>query len=165
MSSDPQDLDPQQQEQMRQYVEQLRSAEPAEILAQAFTMLGTGAEVKLGRPDARVLIDAIAALVDAIDGRVPQQLLDGMRNGLVQLQQAQVQAESEAGAEQQPSAPQEPATPPQDSAPPGEAGQGGGPGTPGGQGAAGSGSAGQSQSGRMTDRLWVPGRGQPPQAG
>lgn len=154
MSSGPQDLDPQQQEQMRQYVEQLRAAEPAEIVAQAFTMLGTAAEVKLGRPDARLLIDAIGALVDVSDGRVPQQLMDGMRNGLVQLQQAQVQAEGEQGAEEQA------AGGPEEAAPTQGPGQGAAPG--GAQGAQG---GGQSQSGRMTDRLWVPGRDEPPQAG
>lgn len=153
MSSDPnQEQDPQQQEQMREYVEQLRSAEPAEIVAQAFTMLGTGAEVKLGQPDARVLIDAIDGLVTGVEGNVPQQLLDGMRSGVSQLQQAQVQAEAQAGGGAAPQPQHPPAGSPQPS-----------PGGPaGGQGGPAGGQQGEDQS--MTDRLWVPGRDQPPPA-
>lgn len=165
MSSDPQYADAQQQEQMRQYVEQLRAADPSEIVAQAFTMLGTGAEVKIGRPDARVLIDAASGLVAAVEDHMPQQLRDGLRNGLAQLQQAQVQAEGQAeggaagaegGAEAGSAAP---------GAGAGDAGQGGQPGA--GAGGAGQGGQPGAQPGggqRMTDRLWVPGRDQPPPA-
>lgn len=134
-----------QEEQLREYVDQLRAADPAEIVAQAFTMLGTGAEVKLGRPDARVLIDALGGLVSAVEGRVPQQLMDGMRSGVAQLQQAQVQAEA---------APEEP---------PGDGGEGTAP-PPGESQAAGAPppQAPQAEDQRHTDRLWIPGRDQPP---
>jgi hypothetical protein len=152
MTSEPEPTDAEQQEQMRQYVEQLRAADPAEIVAQAFTMLGTGAEVKIGRPDARVLIDALGGLVGGAEGRVPPQLLDGMRNGLTQLQQAQVAAEREQS---------EPAPPASGAGRPAAAdGAAGGP-AAGGQAPSSGGTAQDDES--MTDRLWIPGRGgQPP---
>lgn len=153
MSSDPREADPQQQEQMREYVEQLRSADPSEIVAQAFTMLGTGAEVKLGQPDARVLIDALAGMVGAIEERVPDELASGMRNGLTQLQQAQVQAESQASA-QQPGAGEPQAAPSAGRGDSAEQAQPGGQARPGGQP--------QPEESSMTDRLWVPGRDAPP---
>ncbi len=136
MSSDPSGADAQQQEQMREYVEQLRAAQPEEIVAQAFTMLGTGAEVKLGRPDARVLIDAVSGLVEAVAGQLSDELVSGMRDGVSQLQQAHVQAESQAGAEPAPEAP-----------------RGGQPPQPGAEQPS---QQGQDES--MTERLWVPGR-------
>ncbi|QBI21555.1 hypothetical protein ER308_19595 [Egibacter rhizosphaerae] len=143
MSGDPQEQQP-SDEQMRAYVEQLRAADPSEIVAQAFAMLGTGAQTKLGRPDARVLIDAAQAMVDALEGRLPDQLAQGMRNDLSQLQQAQVQSESEAGA-----APEQQA---------GQSDLGAAPG--GGDAASGQGGEQSSeQSGqRAADRLWIPGQ-------
>lgn len=134
------------EEEVQQYLEQLRSAEASEIIAQAFNMLATGAQVKMGRPDARVLIDALAGVVDNVTQQLPEEVGNQMRESVGQLQTAQVQAEQEAAGE---------------AAPAGE-GEAGGQGAgaasqeTGGQ----SGQSGQStQSGqRMTDRLWVPGK-------
>lgn len=135
------------EEELQAYLEQLRAADPAEIVAQAYTMLGTGAEVKLGRSDARVLIDAMAALSDATASALDKDLVERMRNGVVQLQTAQVQAERQAapgaaaGGSPRPGAadasPREPAGAPRQEqrTAEGEAG-------------------GQS----LTDRLWIPGR-------
>ncbi|MEX0658807.1 MAG: hypothetical protein WD080_06700, partial [Egibacteraceae bacterium] len=134
------------QEEMEAYLAQLREAEPAELVAQAYTMLGTGAEVKLGRPDARVLIDAMGALTEAVAGGVAEDLTTRMRNGVVQLQTAQVQAEREAGGEAPaPAAPGSPSshapggTPPTASEPSRQP-------------------PGQSQGQKPADRLWIPGR-------
>lgn len=129
------------EEEVQQYLEQLRSAEAAEIIAQAFNMLATGAQVKMGRPDARVLIDALAGVVDNTGEQLPEEVGNQMRESVGQLQTAQVQAEQEASG--------------QDAS--------GGEGETGGQ-AAGASQSGQSsqstESGqRMTDRLWVPGKG------
>ena len=136
--SDPSQQGQPSQEEMQAYIEQLRAADPSEIIAQAFTMLGTGAELKLGRPDARVLIDAVAALVDAVGDRVSDELRSGMESGLAQLQQAQVQAEQQAGEAASDAAPSEPAAEaPPASPPPSQ--------SPG-------------QGGKSSDRLWVPGR-------
>ncbi|MFO8076502.1 MAG: hypothetical protein ACQETV_05185 [Actinomycetota bacterium] len=136
--SDPSQQGQPSQEEMQAYIEQLRAADPSEIVAQAFTMLGTGAELKLGRPDARVLIDAVAALVGAVGDRVSDELRSGMESGLAQLQQAQVEAEQQAGGAagepegSEPTAQAPPSSPPPSQSP--------------GQGSQGS------------DRLWVPGR-------
>lgn len=136
------------QEEMEAYLEQLRQAEPAELVAQAYTMLGTGAEVKLGRSDARVLIDAMAALTEAAAGGVAEDLTTRMRNGVVQLQTAQVQAEREAGREG--AAAQAGQPPP--AAPGGPAGSPDPTPQPSGQ------TPGQPQGEKPTDRLWIPGR-------
>lgn len=149
--SDPRSSDAQQQEQMRQYVEQLRAADPAEIVAQAFTMLATGAEVKLGRPDARVLIDSLSGLAGAAESRVPEQLARGMQDAVAQLQQAQVAAERQAEAAQE-SASAETGVP--DEGQGGEAGGAAGAAT----GQDPSDALGRDDDQRMTDRLWIPGR-------
>lgn len=133
------------EEELRAYLEQLRDADVAQVVVQAYQVLGTGAEVKLGRPDARALIDAMSALVGAVDGHVDAKLAGQMADGVRQLQMAQVQAEQGGGAEQ----------PTGEQAPDDRAGEPAEPGQP---------TAGEEQ--RLTDRLWVPGRpGPPPKAG
>lgn len=126
------------QEELQAYLEQLRAAPAEEIVIQAYSLLGTGAEVKLGRPDARLLIDAMAGLVQAAGPRLGE-LGPRMNSGLAQLQMAQVEAERQApqGAAPEPAAATPQPPPPAD--PPGTAPQD---------------AAGQ----RMTDRLWIPGR-------
>lgn len=86
------------EEEVRAYVEQLREADAADLVVQAYTMLGTGAEVKLGRPDARVLIDAMAGVVQAAGRSLPEQLVSQLATGVGQLQSAQVQAEQHVAA-------------------------------------------------------------------
>lgn len=132
------------EEEVQQYLEQLRSAEAAEIIAQAFNMLATGAQVKMGRPDARVLIDALAGVVDNTSEQLPEEVGNQMRESVGQLQTAQVQAEQEASGQA--------ASGGEDEA----GGQAGGA-SQGGQSGQSSQSADSGQ--RMTDRLWVPGKG------
>lgn len=135
------------EEELRAYLEQLREADSTEVVAQAYTMLGTGAEVKLGRSDARVLIDAMAAIVEATQASLEPDLVERMRNGVAQLQSAQVQAERQAAGG--PPADQE-GEPPQTAAPqpPPDAPGQGQPGAPEPGGAKES----------PADRLWIPGR-------
>lgn len=139
------------EEEMKAYLEQLRDADPAEIVAQAYTMLGTGAEVKLGRSDARVLIDAMGALAEIVQGRLEESLVTRMRNGVVQLQTAQVQAERQAAGE--PAQEDDASGAAQAGPAPGDA-EHGEPRAPGPEqpkpDAGGQGS--------MTDRLWIPGQ-------
>lgn len=147
------------EEELRAYLEELRSAEITDIVVQAYRLLGTGAEVKLGRHDARALIDAMAAVVDATDGRVPSDLTSQMREGVRQLQVAQVQAESageapagasgEAGGEQA-GGEQAGAGGPESRRPASDTGRAGS----GQRGAR----PGSQQADKMTDRLWIPGR-------
>lgn len=85
------------EEEMRAYLENLRNAQPVEIVVQSFGILATASEVKLGRGDARVLIDGMAALLEATADRMPSQIVDRMRQTVSQLQLAQVQVEREGG--------------------------------------------------------------------
>lgn len=134
-------------EDVQAYVEQLRGAEPQDIIAQAYTMLGTGAEVKLGREDARVLIDAMEAITSAAEQRLSGDLPERMRNGVVQLQTAQVQAERQQAGEAEGAGQAE------------QGQQAGGPQAPGQEQQ----SASQGQQGDQgksaAERLWIPGRG------
>jgi hypothetical protein len=124
------------EEEVQQYLEQLREAESSDVLAQAFNMLATGAQVKLGRSDARLLIDALSAISEAVADQLSEQFGQQMRSSVSQLQSAQVQAEQQAGDE-----------------PAGAAS------APQGSQAASQGSQ-QAEGGdqRLTDRLWVPGQ-------
>jgi hypothetical protein len=132
------------EEELRAYLEQLREADATEILVQAYTMLGTGAEVKLGRADARVLIDAMGGLVSAVGQRLGE-LGTRMQSGVAQLQMAQVEAERQASQQASPPQGDQPGRrPPQADQSPQQAEQ------PAQQ------NAGGQQ--RMTDRLWIPGR-------
>lgn len=141
-------------EELQAYVEQLRTTDPRDIVAQAFSMLGTSAEVKLGTPDARVLIDAMAGILGSAGPSLPE-LAPQMESYVGQLKMAQVQMEAEAragGGEASAAAAAQPgqATPPTQG--PGPAAQPGGPGQP----------APEPESSKLTDRLWIPGRGGPP---
>jgi hypothetical protein len=83
------------EEELQAYLAQLREADVAQVVVQAYQVLGTGAEVKMGRADARLLIDAMDAFVATLDGRVPGELVEQMRAGVRQLQTAQVRAEQD----------------------------------------------------------------------
>ncbi|MGH8932975.1 MAG: hypothetical protein ACRDZO_20715 [Egibacteraceae bacterium] len=127
------------EEELRQYVAQVREAPVADLLTQAYTMLGAWAEAKLGRGDARALIDGLSGLVQAAASGLPANLAKQMRDGIGQLQLLQVQAEQQLAAREQPSASAS-------------------------QGASGA-QAGEPRPTRepppekpMTDRLWIPGR-------
>jgi hypothetical protein len=125
------------EEELRAYLESLRAAQPVEVLVQSFGILATASEVKLGRSDARVLIDAMTALVDATDQHIPPEIATRMRQTITQLQMAQVEAEREgtadAATEAQPSAPGAPSTP-EDT------------------------SAAEARQESPASRLWIPGR-------
>lgn len=132
------------EEELRAYLDQLREADATEILVQAYTMLGTGAEVKLGRADARVLIDAMGGLVSSVGQRLGE-LGTRMQSGVAQLQMAQVEAERQASQQASPPQADQTARPQQAEQPPQQ-------------------NAGGQQQ-RMTDRLWIPGRDpQPPRS-
>lgn len=143
--SDPMNDGP-TEEQMRAYLENLRDAQPVEIVVQAFGLLATASEVKLGRIDARVLIDGMAALLEATAERMPAEIADRMQQTVAQLQMAQVQAERDLAAaetgEQDAGAVDEGAQAPPSAEPPSAAQQQ------------------QQQQPRedVTNRLWIPGR-------
>jgi hypothetical protein len=130
--SDPTTSGPSEEE-LRAYLESLRAAQPVEILVQSFGILATASEVKLGQPDARVLIDAMAALLEATAEHMPAEIVTRMRQTVSQLQLAQVQAERDAASGPSGSAQEE--APPQPD-----------------------GSADQASGEPPSSRLWLPGR-------
>jgi hypothetical protein len=125
------------EEEMQAALSQLREAPVAEVIIDILQGLLSAAQVKIGRRDGRLLLDAAALVNDHAAGHVDAALTDQVNNALTQLRMAQVEAEKEiaASGEAQPSdvagseAPTEAdnATPPPDEPSP-------------------------------TSRLWVPGR-------
>lgn len=133
------------QEEIEAYYAQLREAPVEDLLMQCIGMLAAGAEAKLGRPDARTLIDAMAGLVQVGDGQLGE-ATEQLKAAVAQLQMAQVQVERQMqaqaggaeGDDEGASAADGQDTPPQASPPP-----------------AAQPSAAQP---KPTDKLWLPGR-------
>ncbi len=124
---------------------ELREAPVEEVIAQAANLLLQAAQVKLGRPDARVLIDAVAAVAGTVADRTRGGLAAQIGEAVAQLRLAQVEAERELGTgpvEGEPGAP----TGGVDRDRPGP-----GAGRPTAPGGSAPGAPGAS-------RLWVPGR-------
>lgn len=140
------------EEQVRAYLSELREADASDIVVQAVSLLLNGAQVKLGRPDARMLIDAADGLLDAVGQRLEDRLTQELRSVLSQLRVAQVDAEKEEG-DQAPAQERE--------APPGEAGRrraaagGRQDRPPSGGPSAGAGQE-RGEGGATSSRLWVP---------
>jgi hypothetical protein len=138
--------EPQKQDQSRpaaddatEIVKQLRSAPVEEIVAEAFFMLLNAAQIKLGRRDARLLIDLSTVMLEQAGGYLPETLVKQVEQSLGQLRLGQVSAENELAKRGQP----EPNDLTQFPTPPASR-------------STGSPSAASSES--PTSRLWVPGR-------
>ena len=83
------------EEELRAYLGQLREAPADQVLAEVLSGLLNAAQVKLGRRDARLLLDIAAAAVDAGRDRLPSELTQQVDEVLTQLRLAQVEAERE----------------------------------------------------------------------
>jgi hypothetical protein len=83
------------EEEVRAYLGQLRAAPADQVLAEVFSGLLNAAQVKVGRRDARLLLDATAALLAEVRAVLPQELVTQLDDVLSQLRMAQVQAEPE----------------------------------------------------------------------
>lgn len=83
------------EEEAREYLRQLRSAPADQILADVLFSLLNTAQAKLGRRDARLLIDLSALVLDHVRDQVPGTLAQQVDEVLGQLRVAQVQAESD----------------------------------------------------------------------
>jgi hypothetical protein len=116
---------------VRAMLAEMREAPAEQVLAEVASVLLQAAQVKIGRPDARVLLDAVAAVATAIEGRAQDGLVGQVQNAVTQLRLAQVEAERELGIAPPPD---RPATPAPAAGAPGAA------------------------SARPAPRLWVPGR-------
>ncbi len=92
------DLGGQQQpseEEIRAYLSQLREAPVDQVLAEVSNALLNAAQVKVGRRDGRLLIDATAAVTDAVRGHAAEELTSQLDQALTQLRMAQVEGEQQ----------------------------------------------------------------------
>jgi hypothetical protein len=84
------------EEHARQYAEQLRSAPAEQVVTEVLSSLLNLAQVKLGRRDARLLIDLCAVLLGHSRRYLSSDLSTQVDQALSQLRLAQVQAEGAA---------------------------------------------------------------------
>ena len=92
------DLGGQQQpseEEIRAYLSQLREAPVDQVLAEVANALLNAAQVKVGRRDGRLLIDALGAMNDAVRGHAAEELTTQLDQALQQLRMAQVEGEQQ----------------------------------------------------------------------
>jgi hypothetical protein len=135
------------EQQAQEYARQLRSAPVEQIVTEILSGLLNAAQVKLGRRDARLLIDLTALVHEQARRYLPADLTKQVDQLLAQLRLAQVQSESAAA--DQPAEPNDLAevpTPPAGAATPPPAPSAPQPGQP---------PPGQPPP---ASRLWVPGR-------
>jgi hypothetical protein len=86
---------------LEQMLVRMREAPVEQVLVEVVNVLLQAAQVKLGRPDARVLIDAVAAVAEVASGRIDPALVGQVGQAVAQLRLAQVEAEggAEGGAQ------------------------------------------------------------------
>lgn len=102
------------EEELREYLSQLRTVPADRIVLDALTSVLTAAQAKLGRRDARLLIDLSAATLDHTRAHLPDEQTRQFDEVVRQLQAAQVQAEQQvanSGAEEPNDLSQAPAPP------------------------------------------------------
>lgn len=83
------------EEEVRQYLAQMRGAPVEQVVAEVLQGLLNAAQVKLGRNDARLLLDIAAQVNDALRGTGDEELVSQVDQALSQLKMAQVEAEGE----------------------------------------------------------------------
>ncbi len=138
------------EEEVRAYLGQLRQAPADQVVAEVMSGLLNAAQVKLGRQDARLLIDIAAAAVDAGRDRLPEELSQQVDQVLTQLRMAQVDAEREVADQGHDE--------PSDLGAPSAAGHGAGEGAPAGEPRRPEPDPAPGTSGDAASRLWIPGR-------
>lgn len=89
------------EEEIREYLGQLRQAPAEQVLAEVLSGLLNAAQVKVGRRDGRLLIDVAANLVDQAREHLSEQLTQQVDEVLAQLRLAQVEGEREIDAARQ----------------------------------------------------------------
>lgn len=83
------------EEELRQYLGEMRQAHVGEIVAQVVSALLNGAQVKLGRRDARLLIDLADGVTSQAGPHIDERFTQEVSQVLSQLRMAQVEAEEE----------------------------------------------------------------------
>jgi hypothetical protein len=84
------------------YARRLRALPVDEVLGEILFSLLNAAQVKLGRRDARLLIDVAAVAHEHARSHLPSELTGQIDQALGQLRMAQVNAENHAGRQGQP---------------------------------------------------------------
>jgi hypothetical protein len=90
------------EEQLREYLSQLREVPAEQVAAELLSTTLNAAQAKIGRRDARLLIDLSAAMMDHVRRYVSTELGTQVDHALGQLRLAQVRAESTAPAQGEP---------------------------------------------------------------
>ncbi len=85
------------EEQLREYLAQLREVPAEQVVAELLSSTLNAAQAKLGRRDARLLIDLSAVMMDHVRRHVSGDLANQVDNVLQQLRLGQVRAEESAG--------------------------------------------------------------------
>lgn len=85
-------------EEVRAYLEQVRGAPVDQVVAEVASALLNAAQVKLGRRDARLLLDLVGDVTERVRGVLPDELTKQLSDVLAQLRLAQVEAEREVAA-------------------------------------------------------------------
>lgn len=83
------------EEEVRQYLSQMRAAPAEQVVAEVLQGLLNAAQVKLGRRDARLLLDAAAELAERTGPALSDDLRTQLGEVLSQLRMGQVEAERE----------------------------------------------------------------------
>jgi hypothetical protein len=92
------------EDEVRAYVEKLRTAPADQLLVELLFTALNAAQVKLGRNDARLFIDFSGMLVDHLREYLPDDAVSQADQALGQLRLAQVQAEGEVARSDRPEA-------------------------------------------------------------
>ncbi|WP_129662521.1 hypothetical protein [Phytoactinopolyspora endophytica] len=128
-------------EDIRKYLEQLRPVPADQVLAETLSSTLTAAQAKLGRYDARLLIDTAGLIFTHARGYLNDEAAKQFEQVLNQLRMAQVQAEQRsAGQQEENDLPQPPAPPAGSGVPQAPA------------------AAPPRQQASPASKLWVPGR-------
>jgi hypothetical protein len=100
------------EDEIREYVQQVRSAPADRVVSEVLFGLLNAAQAKLGRRDARLVIDLSAAVLDHSRKYLPAELIEQVDQVLGQLRLGQVQAESRLAASSEPEPNDLPEAPP-----------------------------------------------------
>jgi hypothetical protein len=86
------------EEEVRQYLAQLRQAPAEQVIAEVLSGLLNAAQVKVGRKDGRLLLDLSAQVVDGAREHLSDELTNQVDEVLGQLRMAQVEGEREVAS-------------------------------------------------------------------
>lgn len=90
------------EEEVRAYLGQMRQAPVEQVVAEVLQGLLNAAQIKLGRRDARLLLDTAASITDQTRPHLGDDLAGQIDDALNQLRMAQVEAEQQVAQSGQP---------------------------------------------------------------